>query len=74
MAASPHLKIYDKNNNYIGCVKAFEDANTLVINSPGWTIRFDGHSKKHIVWTEPELSATSDRDDDFHKMTTSQME
>ena len=71
MAASPRLKIYDDKKNYIGCVKAFEDANTLVINCPEWTIRFDGHSKKHVIWTEPEINATRDRDDEFYKMTTS---
>lgn len=68
MAHSPILKIYDNNKNYIGCVKAFEDANTLVCGAAGWTIRFDGHAKKNIIWTEPELNDPSDRDDDFHEM------
>jgi hypothetical protein len=70
MAHSPILKIYDNNKNYIGCVKAFEDANTLVCGAAGWTIRFDGHARKNIIWTEPELNDSGGRDDDFHEMTT----
>ncbi len=52
MAASPQLKIFNPQGEYIGCVKHFEDAAILVSNyGDGAEVRM-GHSKKDTIWRE----------------------
>jgi len=52
MAASPRLKVYTADGEYIGACRYASDAGALVsLYGEGATIR-DGHGVKKVVWTE----------------------
>lgn len=52
MAASPKLKVFDKNGEYVGSLHHAEDAGAVVaLYGDGASIR-SGHSKKCTVWLE----------------------
>jgi len=60
MAGSPHLKVYNAQGEYIGCVKHYEDAACLVASyGDGASVRL-GHNKKLTLWNEGSESFTAD--------------
>lgn len=65
MAASPRFKVYNSVGEYEAACKSPEAAAAIIagIGYDGWTIR-DGHSFKHVVWTEgaEELPASESFD------------
>lgn len=53
MSHHPQWKVFSPSGDYVGSLVHGEDAAALVaIQGEGATIRFAGHSKKHVVWTE----------------------
>ena len=53
MARSPRFKVYSVDGEYLASFHHLDHAAILVsgIGTDGTTIR-DGHSKRHILWTE----------------------
>jgi hypothetical protein len=52
MANAPRIKVYNPEDEYVAAFKHHEDAAMFVACAgDGYTIR-DGHSKRHILWTE----------------------
>ena len=70
MAGSPVLKVYNSSNEYVGCLKHYEDAACIVASyGTGAQVRY-GHGKKHILWNEgsEEFSAGESYDRAGHVM------
>ena len=52
MAATPRLKVYAPDGEYVGACKYTTDAAAFAaLYGPGATVR-DGHRKKDIIWHE----------------------
>ena len=64
MAASPRFKIYNNDNQYIGCMHDISDCVLAIADRKGCSIR-QGHAKKNIIWHEGHESQPSSESFDF---------
>tara|TARA_R110002110_G_scaffold386269_2_gene597942 strand:- start:489 stop:785 length:297 start_codon:yes stop_codon:yes gene_type:complete len=73
MAASPNIKVFNPDNEYVASCKYFEDAGAVAFGyGPGATVRM-GHAKRDTIFTVSD-DPDADNDGEYHAAFTAILE